>query len=649
MKRPCLALIALLAMLAMGLIAVSPRSAHASPLRLAAIEIVEPAADDVTVCPLEACPYAEEWDRCEAALHESSQAAPDCDVARDEAATEEATEGDVAPHCSDAAVEAVNEAAPPENVELNAATSSDAADSDLPWEDELDYYDEYYGHYDEFAGEYADEFEAPAADQPIEEVQPAGDEPAASSCPGPLYHDNCNDFAYGEGYDPYAPVLNEPLVETAEGVVAEILEDDQHVKVEGVGATEEQATAKPGDADLVVAETDSAATADEPASREENVPEPQTVDPYDAYGHQVGDTYGYEDDGAYYDEYGYGYDGYGYDYDSEDADADVEPSAEQPADEDVAEDVAGDEVYEDYDSYYEDEYYYEESYEDYYGEDFYGDDFYGKDTGADESVDTTGGASVEDADDVDGQVEDAQVKEIHERDDYTSEHDEMYDEVVYGHAIEIIPRTIDNAAASDEVADAADTTTAVATGACDEEPVSCNDEQASAGSTDQERNIAPADITDEIVHTDDLKWADEAPVLTGELLAAVEEAAQPENGRKEVVSGGIESEYGSDYAEQYYRSLDEENSPAAEVTAEVEAEVTNSAECADECADEAGAEDAHCEEAEAALPKCIDVAAFASACGRQMATWSQSISRLASRIRTACGEIAKQGNDSELR
>jgi hypothetical protein len=303
MKRPSLALLALLASLACGLVAMTPRRADAMTCGelLCAIEVISPpchaAHDDF--CP--ACPYAKEL--AEECPHVCTPPGAPCPLETN----------DVAP-VEEPVTEATDATA---QVELNAADVSAEADNESAWEDEYGYY---YGDFktdEEYASEYASEYEAAVEDAVAETPEPTVVEEAAPASP---------DYAdiYGANYDPWT-VVSEPLsVPSPDDLVVEAGD-----AVESETLSEERAEAAP------------------------------VVDPYDLYGRQVGDEfYGHDYDAVTPEESAYD-SAYEYEYEYE------APVVEEKTPVTEPEEAAADATNEaNADSYYEEYYpdYYAELY-----------------------------------------------------------------------------------------------------------------------------------------------------------------------------------------------------------------------------------------------------------------------------------------------
>ena len=156
MKRPTIALLSILLLLALGLAATGPKTTQAGSLgELAfAIQVESTDAGDPIVCPMVCCPYAEEL------------------AAQEEAAVEEAT------------------------IELNAAETNEAAEQ-LAQEEQS--YDEYA--YDEYDEEYYyEDYDAEYGDEYAEASEPTANEGMELNAP----QTSADEHLTGAGWEDYA-------------------------------------------------------------------------------------------------------------------------------------------------------------------------------------------------------------------------------------------------------------------------------------------------------------------------------------------------------------------------------------------------------------------------------------------------------------
>ena len=490
---------------------------------------------------------------------------------------------------------------------LNAPETDESAVDDVAT-DESEAFD-YERYYDDYGYEYGDEY-TPYTDETAEQETAAGqddtkielnsaDASAADEQLDEYYGEYAYEYDYTEyGYD-YEVVENE-----VDSNVAEPLTDCNDQVCHPVDVLEEVATrpsarSQMSDADLIVEEVGAVADASDS----------EIVDPYDAYGNQAGQDYDgeYEYDYDYeYDEYGYDeyeYD-YEYDYQYENDDYQTDAASEETADQTNAatdETNADDEVIVTSEAVIEEDPYYGYEHDEYYADDYY-DDYYHLYRTQGDSSDSSEDQSAEDAkyssgDEYDG---DEAYEEDYER--YYSE--EYYDQ------LDDAPAATDEATAHNE-------------SIYEEWEYDCGDYHAPCGDAcDTVENSyidgnCIVEANDEIV--DDLPWADEADVAD-----------------LDVPTTGEASEYGSDYAEDFFegqnQSLEEQLAPLDD--ADDNEAATYDLPC------EAAICDEHLPIAAARTVRSkFDVSGLAAKCGVQIAAWTSTFTKLGDAVRTACSDI----------
>ena len=511
MRRPSLALLALLVSLAMGLAAISPRRAEATTLGelFCAIEIITPPYDavDGDYCP--DCPFADECPHV-------------CTPPGVPQSTDDYNSAPVAPAANEPAA-TVDASA---QVELNAAATSNEPDDTSAWENEYGrYYGDFYSSDEQYADEYANEYEDSSAEVVAEEVtEPfVVEESAAEDV----------DFRYGEGYDPWTPVVQETVN-------------------------------APSPEDLIVEPTETEAVEASP-----------TEEPYDLYGRQQGDEYyGYDFEeaepaasdyeSAYEYEYNYNEE---YDYEYNDG-SETEAPTDSPA---VSENVEAEATVESY---------YEDYYPDYYAE------LYGNDEAA-------------------AANEAEPVEPTEANSDSSTGNDAAYDEAIYR---EQFPAA---ESASEVPADAI-----------------------------LDELVDPAPTADADAECD-LPWADEVPAVEetadGESATAADEVAE---------RPALQSEYGSDYADDYYRALFDE---------EAEEDLydswdTEEAETAEPAFDEAyDFFHSPCGGDECCHPRASSVTQLVVHYGRQVVALTESLELVSMRLHSACLQLAELPSQMETK
>jgi hypothetical protein len=591
MKRPCIALSVLLATLAACLV-VSPQGSQACSLgELAvAMQVVHHDCDAATAtCPLAACPRLDECEEEEssdvdlnAPASDEQAVDPECDECFGAYEDYSDDYADQYADSQDDCQSPVVEAAP----DLNAAACDTTA---------VDCFEDYGC---EYAEEYREEAEPAQELTPEEPVYVDEDLPCEWDCDEAACdtydEDACDNTCeegygeeqfYSEQYNPYRAVVDD-------------------------------AASQPSDEDLIVDECDAAAAPSCPEvdGCDSDELTSELVNPYDAYGRQVGDSYeaeaacpeAVEPSDCEYDEYCEGYDCESYDCESSDCESyDCESydcegyrcdAAEEPGDEvtETQEAEAGNTTVQVCPGSYDD------CYGDCYGDCY--DRYYGCEDGAEATAE-------ESADD------EFAAPASESEDAYVSGYDAAYDEAVYGPQEEYTP--------------------------CDDAPPAY-DEAMLEDESEYDLPTLPEAVNEPLVEND-LPWAD-----------ADEFESEP------APSAEVESEYGSDYAEDYYGSLahevelpeeavdeatDEDGEDSEDDDASDEDDANNDEDQADEdCHEELipplyeGETHYDCEATD--TQECVssgglDVSRLAVACGQAMAQWSELLSNVTQVVRTA--------------
>ena len=483
-------------------------------------------------------------------------------------------------------------------IALNAAETNEAEDA-TDHDDEYAYDDYYYDdeyYYDDYGSEYGEEFadvDDTAADEEMELNAPetSENEHISDGCWDEYYGDYAYD--YTEFGDDYA--VGEAATDAANEVSD--CNDACHQPVDLPAADREPLT------NCQISPDDLVVSAEEVAHE---------ADPYDLYGHQVDDESAIDDElePSYEDEYAddyyedYYYDEYYHEEFETDETAQNETTENATSDEDSLS------YEEDYERYYTEEYYeqledpatteaeatYDDEYSDDYYEEYYYDEYY------------------EDDHSYDAEEESVDEAEADWLDDYTSEYDAIYDDAVYGEGIESIESARTDAPSPPVV----------------EDP--CGQHAYATGECIDERN---ADIID------DLPWADEVWSDSCDEVASADVA---EIDVPSASTAGEVSEYGSDYAEEYYEAYFDWIEQQEDET--VEADFSDEYyemyfEWVEQQEDDLfHAEAAACEPASPvatakALRNTFDVTAFATYCGSRVAAMTESLAGLGRAIRTA--------------